>query len=433
MKKVVSLFTKLCEAYLPDAFVFSLILTLFVFSMGMIFTPYSPIALVEFWGKDFWSLNAFAMQMVFVLISGHMLATTPLIQKGIKKLTSFVQTEKAALIVLSLFSTLACFINWGFGLIVSGILAIELAKKLGKVNFGLFVATAYAGFLVWHGGLSGSIPLKIAGTDEILAKIYPGLSIPVSQTIFSSWNLLIVFSLLFLLPILALWMRTDDKAEPIQMLNQQNDKQENRTLRDKLENFSGLNWIFFLFFLIVFGSGLKRGESLDINKLNWIFLFLSVLLHQTPRKFLKALHHSFGYASGVVIQFPFYAGIMGLMQYSGLADLISEVFVNISTAKTLPVWTFLSGGIVNFFIPSGGGQWVVQGPIMLKASLALKADPAKVSMALAWGDAWTNLVQPFWALPILGLAKLQLKDIMGYCLVFTLFSGVLISAIFFWA
>jgi short-chain fatty acids transporter len=124
---------------------------------------------------------------------------------------------------------------------------------------------------------------------------------------------------------------------------------------------------------------------------------------------------------------------MGLMQYSGLADLISEVFVNISTSTTLPLWTFLSGGIVNFFIPSGGGQWVVQGPIMLKAAKSLGADPAKISMALAWGDAWTNLVQPFWALPILALAKLQLKDIMGYCLVFTFFSGLVISLLFLWA
>ena len=433
MKRVVILFTRICEAYLPDAFVFSLLLTLFVFCIGLIFTPHSSITLIEFWGKDFWSLNAFAMQMVFVLISGHMLATTPMIQRILLKLTDLVHSEVSALIMLSVFSCLACFINWGFGLIVSGILAIELAKKLGRVNFGLFVATAYAGFLVWHGGLSGSIPLKIAGKDEILGKIFPDLSIPLSQTIFSSWNLTIVATLLIMMPLLALWMRTDDKVlvnvpVPVKPL-----VPPAQTFRDRLENFAGLNVVFFLFFLVIFFLGFQKGESLDINKINWIFLFTSVLLHQTPRQFLKALQDSIGYASGVVIQFPFYAGIMGLMQYSGLADLISEVFVNISTSTTLPLWTFLSGGIVNFFIPSGGGQWVVQGPIMLKAAKSLGADPAKISMALAWGDAWTNLVQPFWALPILALAKLQLKDIMGYCLVFTFFSGLVISLLFLWA
>jgi short-chain fatty acids transporter len=432
MKRVVNLFTSLCEAYLPDAFVFSLILTLFVFCGGLLFTPHSPTALVEFWGKDFWSLNAFAMQMVFVLISGHMLATTPIVKRLLQLVSNLVPSEPWAVLIVSFFSLLACFINWGFGLIVSGILAIELAQKFKKVNFGLLVATAYSGFLVWHGGLSGSIPLKIAGKDEILNQVYPELSIPLSHTIFSNWNLLIVLLLFVLMPLLALWMRTDEKVNVIPPVEIPVVIEEGSTLRDKLENFSGFNLLFFFFFLIVLISGFRKGENLDINKINWIFLFLAILLHKTPKRFLNALHSSFIYASGVVIQFPFYAGIMGLMQHSGLADLISQVFVGISSAKTLPLWTFLSGGLVNFFIPSGGGQWVVQGPIMLKAAKTLGADPAKISMSLAWGDAWTNLIQPFWALPILGLAKLKLKDIMGYCLVFTFFSGIVISAVFLW-
>lgn len=432
MKKVVSFFTRLCEAYLPDAFVFSLVLTLVVFLMGLFMTPHSTLDLVNFWGKDFWSLNAFAMQMVFVLISGHMLATTPFIKNVIEKITSRVHSETKALIVISLFSTLACFINWGFGLIVSGILAVEFARKLGKVNFGLFVATAYAGFLVWHGGLSGSIPLKIAGKDEILTKIYPDVSIPLSETIFSAWNLTIVGLLIVLLPLLSLWMRTDDKVLVATPPIKESLISSDTTFRDKLENFKGFNFVFFLFFLIILVTGFQKGETLDINRVNLIFLFLSVFLHQSPRKFLHALQESFGFASGIVIQFPFYAGIMGLMQHSGLADQISQIFVSISSAHTLPMWTFLSGGIVNFFIPSGGGQWVVQGPIMLKAAQSLNASPAKISMALAWGDAWTNMIQPFWALPLLGMAKLQLKDIMGYCLVITFFSGVLISGLLLW-
>ena len=432
MKRVVNLFTSLCEAYLPDAFVFSLILTLFVFCGGLLFTAHSPTALVEFWGRDFWSLNAFAMQMVFVLISGHMLATTSLVKRLLRSVTSLVPSEPWAVVIVSIFTLVACFINWGFGLIVSGILAIELAQKFKKVNFGLLVATAYAGFLVWHGGLSGSIPLKIAGKDEILNQVYPELSIPLSKTIFSNWNLLIVLLLFVLMPLLALWMRTDEKVNVIPPVEIPVVIEEGSTLRDKLENFSGFNLLFFFFFLIVLISGFRKGENLDINKINWIFLFLAILLHKTPKRFLNALHSSFSYASGVVIQFPFYAGIMGLMQHSGLADLISQVFVGISSSKTLPLWTFLSGGLVNFFIPSGGGQWVVQGPIMLKAAKTLGADPAKISMSLAWGDAWTNLIQPFWALPILGLAKLKLKDIMGYCLVFTIFSGIVISAVFLW-
>jgi short-chain fatty acids transporter len=429
MKRVVSFFTKLCEAYLPDAFVFCLFLTLVVFAAAGFMTPYSPTHLIGFWAQDFWSLNAFAMQMVFVLISGHMLATTPLVRRFLKKICTFVRNESQALILISSLSLLSCFVNWGFGLIVSGVLAIELARKLGKVNFRLFVATAYCGFIVWHGGLSGSIPLKIAGRDEVLTQIFPNLSIPLSETIFSAQNLLIISILFFLFPALALWMRSDKKVTVLEEKYSEEAEDKPFTFRDQLENLRGFNYIFFAFFIFIFVTSLRNGQGPDINKVNFLFLSFSLLLHHTPRRFLKAFENSFSYASGIVIQFPFYAGLMGLMQHSGLADDISDIFIHLSGAKTLPLWTFLSGGVVNFFIPSGGGQWAVQGPIVLKAARDLGADPAKVAMALAWGDAWTNLIQPFWALPILAAAKLQLKDIMGHCLIFTFFSGLLICGI----
>ena len=431
MKRVVNFFTRLCEAYLPNAFVFCLILTLLVFASALVFTPHTPVALIGFWGKDFWSLNAFAMQMVFVLVTGHMLARTPFVTGALSLLTSRVHSETSALIILSVFSTLTCFLNWGFGLIVSGILAIEFAKKLGKVNFGLFIATAYSGFLVWHGGFSGSIPLKIAGHDEVLSKILPGLSISLSETIFSSWNLGIVITLLIGLPLLALWMRTDKKVEVESNKVIQEEEPKVFSFRDMIENFRGFNLLFFVFFLVIIVQGFFQSESFDINRVNMVFLSLALLLHKTPRKFLAALEEAVVYSSGVIIQFPFYAGLMGLMQHSSLADQISGIFVQISTQTTLPIWTFLSGGILNFIIPSGGGQWVVQGPIVLKAAQALNVDIAKVSMALAWGDAWSNMIQPFWTLPLLGLAKLELKDIIGYCLVFMAFSGIIISLFLF--
>jgi len=427
MKKVVNFFTRLCEAYLPSAFVFCLLLTLLVYVAAVIFTPHSPVALVGFWGKDFWSLNAFAMQMVFVLVSGHMLTSTSLVKKALNYLTTVVHNEASALVLLSVFSTLTCFLNWGFGLIVSGILAIELAKKLGKVNFGLFIATAYSGFLVWHGGLSGSIPIKIAGHDEVLTKVGISEPIPLSETIFSGWNLGIVVSLLILLPLLALWMRTENKQEVAIPATPEEKSYQSLTFRDKVENFKGFNILFFIFFGIIITQSFIQKVSFDINGVNLFFLSFALLLHKTPRNFLSALEEAVKYASGIIIQFPFYAGLMGLMQHSSLADQIADMFVHISTTKTLPLWTFLSGGIVNFIIPSGGGQWVVQGPIVLKAAQSLNVDIAKVSMSLAWGDAWSNMIQPFWALPLLGLAKLELKDIMGYCLVFMAFSGIIIS------
>ena len=427
MKKVVGFFTRLCEAYLPDAFVICLILTLVVFGMCLTFTPHSLTNLVDFWGKDFWSLNAFAMQMIFVLISGHMLASTPLMKRVLVYITSHIHSETHALIVMGLFSSIACWINWGFGLIVSGILALEIGRKLKTLNFGLLVATAYSGFLVWHGGLSGSIPLKMAGKDEILQKVYPKLSIPLSESLFSSMNMVIVITCMILLPILALWMKSDEKVAVPEVHVEEVKAKTGNSLREKIENSAVFNVIFFLIFLVYIVRALMGGESFDINKVNFIFLFLAILLHGTPMKFLRALQESFGYASDLAIQFPFYAGIMGLMQYSGLSDFLSIQLVKLASASTLPFLTFLSGGLVNFFIPSGGGQWVVQGPIIMKTAQALDADATKVAMGLAWGDAWTNLIQPFFALPLLAVAKLKLKDIMGYCLVFTFFSGILIS------
>jgi short-chain fatty acids transporter len=429
MKRIVHFFTRLCEAYLPDAFVICLLLTLLVFGLCYALTPHSMPVLIDFWGKDFWSLNAFAMQMIFILISGHMLALSPLIQKILQKISSHIHTEKSALITMALFSSVACWINWGFGLIISGILALEMGQKLKKVNFGLLVATAYSGFLVWHGGLSGSIPLKISGKDEILQKVYPDLSIPLSESIFTTFNMTITLACMGLMPLLALWMRDGHEVEVPTVKMIEEDIPQGKTIREKIENATWFNGAFFVIFIIYIVRAFIQGESFDINKVNWIFLFLAILLHKTPMKFLKALENSVVYSKDLLIQFPFYAGIMGLMQYSGLSDYLSLRLINLATAHTLPLLAFWSGGLVNFFIPSGGGQWVVQGPVIMKAALGLGADPAKVAMGLAWGDAWTNLIQPFFALPLLAVARLKLKDIMGYCLVFTFFSGILISAI----
>ncbi len=429
MKKAIRFFTRICESYLPDAFVFCLLLTLIVFILAAFFTPHSPMRLIDFWGKEFWSLNAFAMQMVFVLISGHMLAETPLVRNLIARITTIPKTEAQGLVLVSLFSTIACFINWGFGLIVSGLLAVSVARKLGKVNFGLFVATAYAGFLVWHGGMSGSIPLKIAGGDEVLRKIYPDLAIPLSDTIFSWWNLLIAFLLFVSIPVIALFLRTEDKVvvpaeEEITVI-----QQDGNTFIDRVEKNPILHYILFGFFLIVLIRAFMKNESFDINRVNFIFLFLALFLHRTPRNFLKALQNSVGFASGIIIQFPFYAGLTGIMQHSGLADQISQTFVNISTVNSFPFLAFLSGGIVNFFVPSGGGQWVVQGPVMMKAAQTLGAAPEKIAMALAWGDGCTNMVQPFWALPLLALAKMQLKDMMGYSIIFMIWAAIVIGSV----
>jgi short-chain fatty acids transporter len=432
MKRVIGFFTRLCEAYLPDAFVFSLILTLIVFFSALIMTPTGPLDLVEYWGRDFWSLNGFSMQMVMVLLTGNVLARSPLFLSLLSRLSGSVQTETGALLLLIIFSMTACWINWGMGLIVSGVLAIELARKLKRVNFPLFIATAYSGFLVWHGGLSGSIPLKVAGSDEILRKIYPDLSIPLGETIFSQGNLIILFSLILTLPFLILSFRGGEMKE-ISLPEPETREEEARTLglRSWLENRMLLNIIFFGLFTINVFMFFRSESPFDLNRVNFIFFFFALLLHGSPKNFLRAVSESIESCSGIIIQFPLYAGIMGIMQHSGLAEVIADGFAKISSSETLPLFTFFSGGIVNFFVPSGGGQWVVQGPVMLNAAQSLGVDPRKIIIALSWGDAWTNMIQPFWALPLLGMAGIGLKDIMGYCLVILIWSGILIGGLTF--
>jgi short-chain fatty acids transporter len=176
-----------------------------------------------------------------------------------------------------------------------------------------------------------------------------------------------------------------------------------------------------------------KGFDLGLNIVNFIFMFVGILLHGTLRRYIDAIIEAAKGASGIILQFPFYAGIMGMMtganaDGASLAGVISNGFVSISTVKTFPVFTYLSAGIVNFFVPSGGGQWAVQGPIMMPAGQALGVPAAKTALAIAWGDAWTNMIQPFWALPALGIAGLGARDIMGYCVITLLLGGIITVA-----
>jgi len=218
-------------------------------------------------------------------------------------------------------------------------------------------------------------------------------------------------------------------------LNDEAEAQHVRLTRpaERLENSVTLAWLVgipgLLFMLDHF---VLRGGGLNLNVVNFLFLFLAIVLHRTPRSLLNSLNDAIKGGAGIVIQFPFYAGIMAIMIQSGLATSLSEWLVSFATETSLPFWTFLSAGIVNLFVPSGGGQWAVQAPVMLPAAQALGADIPRIAMAVAWGDAWPNLLQPFWALPVLAIAGLKAKDIMGFCLIQLFITGAIISAGLVW-
>jgi short-chain fatty acids transporter len=339
--------------------------------------------------------------------------------------------------LVSFVSAIACWINWGFGLVVGAILAREIARQVKKVDYRLLIASAYSGFLVWHSGLSASIPLRLAeGTDKFAADLVG--KIPTSQTIFSPFNLIISAVLILTLPLINRAMipkRDEDivSIDPALLEEETAATYEIKTFADKLENSFIISMaIGFMGLMVIFNHFKTKGFNLDLNIVNFMFLFAGIILHGTPRRFVDATVNAVKGSAGILIQFPFYAGIMGMMvgangEGLSLAGSISNWFVNISTQTTFPLFTFLSAGIVNFFVPSGGGQWAVQGPIMMQAGANLGVDAARTGMAIAWGDAWTNMIQPFWALPALGIAGLSARDIMGFCLMDLLYSGAIIA------
>jgi short-chain fatty acids transporter len=430
MKKLMNSFAKICESFIPDAFIFCLLLTLIVFGLSSFFTPHTGRELVGLWGREFWNLGQFSMQMIFVLVTGQVLASTKLVNFCLQIFIKKMHHPGIALVLVSLISLLTCWLNWGLGLMISAILAIEVGKKIKTLHFPLLVATAYSGFIIWHAGLSGSIPLKIAGKDDILQRYFPDLSFPLDETIFSSFNIAIVLTLFFVFPVTAfiLWKLVPSEEKSFEL----KEEEFSPDVEIKLWSFENGPFLTLIIGSLFLVNLLVDKSPFDINKMNFLFLTLAFIFHGTPRRFLNSFQKAFKNSSGIAIQFPFYAGMMGMMQSSGLVEIFSQFIMDLSTPSTFPLLSFLSAGVVNIFIPSGGGQWVVQGPVLLKVAKDMALDPAKISMAIAWGDAWTNLIQPFWAIPILSLASLRLKDIIGYCFIYLLVSGVVISAFFMW-
>ena len=419
------------ERWLPDPFIFVLLLTLVVFLAGMGFEAQSPMAMIQHWGDGFWALLAFSMQMILILVTGWVLATTPFFKRILGAAAQLANTPGQAIVLVTLVSLMASWLNWGFGLVIGAMFARQLARRVTDVDYRLLIASAYSGFLVWHGGLAGSVPLTIATPGHFMAKTMGVVS--TSETIFASFNLLIVLALFIVVPLVNRLMMPPreqtvsiDPAKlaeapptPLPPTQTPAERMENSILLAQAIGVMGL--VFAVYYFAVKGGGL------NLNIVNFIFLMLGIALHGRPSRFLEAVGDAARGSSGIIIQFPFYAGIMGMMMGSGLAASLSSMFVAISTETTLPLFTFLSAGIVNVFVPSGGGQWAVQAPVMIPAALELNVDLARISMAVAWGDAWTNMIQPFWALPALAIAGLRAKDIMGYCLIVLVVSGVVIG------
>ena len=435
-KKFTNGCVKLMNRWLPDPFLFAVILTIVVFIGSMIGTKLNPIELVNAWGNSdgFWSLLSFSMQMALGLVLGSAMASARICKKILGAIAGLAKNKMSAILIVTFVSTLCCWLNWGFGLIAGALLAKEVARRVRDVDYPLLIASAYSGFVIWHAGLSGSIPLQMGaeGGTTILGVVY---SAPTSQTIFHPMNLIMVGVILLVMPLLNYAMHPSKEntilVNPAVLVDEEEHTYTKDTPAEKMEH-SKILWVITL----VLGFGyivyrfVTKGFNLDLNIVNMIFMFLGILLHGDLRKYVDAIGKAASGASGILLQFPFYAGIMGLMVAANpetgvsLAGIIANFFTNISNNVTFPVLTFLSAGIINFFVPSGGGQWAVQAPIVMPAATDMAIEYGRSAMAIAWGDQWTNMIQPFWALPALGVAGLKARNIMGYLIVVTIFTGI---------
>ncbi|MDO7785699.1 short-chain fatty acid transporter [Desulforamulus aquiferis] len=432
-------FTSIIQRVMPDAYIFCLLLTFVAMLGAMFITGKSLFEVVDMWGNGFWGILVFSMQSSLALVGGYVLSSAPPFKKVLGMIAGLPRTHGQAIVLATLCSLGLWIFHWGVGAVATGIICLEIARQAAKkgikLHYPLLVAGSYVGTVAWHNGISGASQLLIATENHFLAEKI-GI-IPISQTIFSSGNLMIAIALIILTPILTYMMIPEEKdyvSPATDQLGEFSTGEENfdagqkGTLAYFLNNsplvpilitLVGVTFLYHWFY--------KWNGAFDINTFIVIMLMASIILHWRMSSYIKCLKHAVKTAIPIMLQFQFYGGILGILVASGLVAVIANFFVAISTPLTFPVLAFIGAGIVNFFVPSGGGQWIVQGSIIVESAQQLGVSIPRAVTAFANGDAWTNLLQPFWTLPLLAFAGLKIRDIMGYCAVILVFSFIVIA------
>lgn len=444
-----SQFEKVFKILFPSPLSIAIILTIVTFVLALIFQKpeYQNNAsylydLANFWEAGIWNKGGmtFALQMMLMLVLGYMLALSKPIDHVINWFVSYCNTTSKSALIITFFTILVSLFNWGFGLIFGAIFVKKVIDysnlKRIKIHKGLLGAAGYSGLMVWHGGLSGSAPIKAAElgnimsmvTNQKLGQLIPS-SIDLNETLFSNMNLFVSSLLLIVLPLFMYFIGTKLKPNNLSSLTNTSDtKLENEIKVEKvigLEKMDYSRWfgkiiggliIFYIILKFCIYNEQTGFKFITPNFINLLLIALALIFLSSISDFLQKLEKAIGSSSGILIQFPLYFGIMGIMKESGLLNEIALFFISISTEYTFPIFTFFSAGLVNIFVPSGGGQWAVQGPVIIESSLQLGIPLGKSIMALAYGDQITNMLQPFWALPLLGITGLKAKEILPYTL-----------------
>ena len=428
-------FVSFVERYYPDAFIFVIILSAITFLSALFLTDSSVTSTLLAWGDGLPMLFKFTAQITIIMVGAHALAHTESVQKFLIKIGQLPNSSSQAYALVAFTAGIASLLAWSFGLIIGAIVARSVAsecyKKPFKIHYPLLVASAYSGFVIWHMGYSSSAALFVATPGHLLEdKI--GV-IPVTETILSSANIFLALMALATITIICPLMKPKDK-DVIQFKPSPTEKKDKNfilkksemTVIEKFENHRSLN-IFLGFAIItyIFVNYSQKGFSLNLDIVSWTFLASGLLLASSPMHFIKLVNNAASTVGPIILQYPFYSGIMGMMATTGLMKVLTDWIVSIASPETLGFFAFLSGGLVNMFIPSGGGQWAVQGPIMIEAAQSLGVNPAIVVLGVAYGDQWSNMIQPFWTIPILAIAGLHMRQILGYTFVIFIMTGFL--------
>lgn len=452
--------TILFQKYMPNAFVFAMLLTLLTGLIAFIWLGTAPIEIIKGWYNGFWSLLEFGMQIVLIVITGFAIALSPIIKRAIDKLSSYIKTPRQVYFFVVLIGALLGLVSFGW-IVITCVLAKELAIRIKGINYPFLVACVYFSVGSWVTGLSSSIPLLL-GTEEnylIKAGILSEI-IPTSFTLGSVLNITMMVLYVIFAPLLILLLipKTKHIKQLDDMLEDKTDKKELsikdeafgmnlsfKSISDRLNNglllqicivLIGLTYIIYHFY--------TNGFQLDFNIMIFIFLIIGLALHKTPMRYVIAMKRSSSNISGILYQYPFYAGIMGIMIYTGLGEKFTELLASVATIDSYPFYAYLTGGIMNFAIPSAGGEFAVVGPSIINAVINIGAGlPAnevtamisRASLSIAYGESLSNALQPFYLLlvfPIMGRGvKIQARDVMGYLvipfIVFFIIQSILVT------
>jgi short-chain fatty acids transporter len=435
--RLAAVLTRWALRWVPDSFVIALLLTVFVFVLTLAATPSTPLQVVRYWGDGLWELLSFGMQMALVIVSGFVVAVSPPVMRGLERVAGAARSPRGAVALVAAVSMLLAWVNWGLSIVASAMLARNVARRARGVDYRLLVTCAYMGMgCVWHAGLSGSVFLLVATPGHFLANEM-GV-IPVTQTLFSPFNLVLTAVVFTAMTALAAALHPSPEAAwvaPAGAIPADPDAapapRGDRSFVDRVEHSPlvplilvglGLVWLFLWF-------REKGPAGLNLNVLNLGFLVLGAALHRTPAAFLRAAEEAGGYVWGVVIQFPLYAGIFGMIKFSELQTVLARWFAAVVSPETWPAFVLWYSGILNYIIPSGGSKWAIEAPYVIEAATRLGLSIEPTIIAYAWGDMMTDIIQPFWALPLLAMTRLEFRDIMGYAIViFGVYAAIVTGA-----